>query len=316
MSYLGARLPGAAAMQQALDAQAPGEQEHARRLVSAETATARVLEQLGPGWRTLHCLPVGPGATLAHLLIGPAGVFAISSLPQAATVVDVEDGRARLSPYGCGEALAEVRQLAHRVRAGWVRRWGRSVDLPYVHPVVCLTAGGPAPAPGPGEPAEVVELSHLLPHVLHHPRRLTTAWVERLAALSAEPLTWDAPGAEWLDPDLPTRYDALPRSGPGRPMVVAGSVIESQPPRPPAEGAALRARSLLMVTLGLLSLGTVGLLSPPGLVLGAVTLRRHRNLDWLNHKDANLFHVGMVMTVLPLPVTFLALVFLGVARVQ
>ncbi len=328
MSYLAARPPGAAAMQQALNAAAPDGLEQAHRLVQAEVETARALEQLGPGWQVLHSVPVGPGpATLAHLLIGPQGVFALSSLSSTATVVDVQDGQARLSPYGCQNAVAEVRQLAQRVRAGWVHRLGRAVDLPAVHPVVCLTAGGRASAPKPGEHVEVVELSALVTYALHHQRRLTAVWVERLAALSSEPLTWDAPGVECFDQDLQARYDALVTSEHRLPMaaadsaasddtVITGSVISSQPPRLAAEGPAVRATSVLMVACGIASLGTFGVLSPPGLVLGGVTLRHHGGLRWLNDKDANLFLVGIVMTVLPLPILFFLLLAIGAARVQ
>ena len=75
MSYLAARRPGAAGMQEAVDLALTDGRGDWQRLVRAEQDTANALEGLGPGWIVLHSVPVGPGqATLAHLLIGPGGL--------------------------------------------------------------------------------------------------------------------------------------------------------------------------------------------------------------------------------------------------
>jgi hypothetical protein len=48
--------------------------------VLGELAAAAEFELLGPGWAVLHAIPLGGReADIAHLVIGPAGVFAISA---------------------------------------------------------------------------------------------------------------------------------------------------------------------------------------------------------------------------------------------
>lgn len=53
-------------------------------------AVAQRLAALGPAWTVLHSVPAGRGAGIDHLVVGPAGVFAItvatSRLPDAARV--------------------------------------------------------------------------------------------------------------------------------------------------------------------------------------------------------------------------------------
>lgn len=298
-------------MQQVVDIGPDGDWEQTHLVARAELDTAAALERLGAGWHVLHALPVGPGpATLAHLVIGPAGIFAVSSMPRRPTVVDVVDGRTTLSPQGGDEALAEVRQLAQRVLAGLRHRLGRAVDIPAVHPLLCLTDGDGLSGCGPQPHTEVIGLDRLVAHVQEQPRRLTAAWVQRVTALAQEPLTWDAPGAEWFPTDLRARYEEIVGSGghdrsaagPRLPdRVVQGQVTASQPPQLPAASGALRTASVLMVVLGMASLGTFGLLSAPSLAFGGLTLRHHGGLKWLNDKDAGLFLVGMVMAVLPVP---------------
>lgn len=296
-------------MRDVVDIGAYGTWRPAQRLVEAEIDTGAALERLGPGWHVLHSLPVGPGpATLAHLVIGPRGVFAITSMPHGATVVDVLDGQAQLSSYGGDHAVAEVRQLAQRVSTGLRHRLGRAYDVPRVDPLLCLTDGGPA-GHRPDQHAEVVPLPHLLAHLGARPRRLTAAQVQRLLAVAGEPSTWDAPGSEWFVTDLAARYDAVVRSGADPPhaarqpdddeRVLSGVVTACDPPQFEARTAGLRVASVLLLLLGMASVGTFGLLSLPTLAFGALLLRHYGGWGWLNAKDASLVLVGMVMAALP-----------------
>jgi hypothetical protein len=304
-------------MQQVVDLWPAGGWDEAHRSVQAELATAAVLEQLGPQWRVLHSVPVGPGpAVVHHLVVGPAGILAVRSLPPGAPVVEVVDGRPELSAPGLEDAVAEVRQLAQRVLAGLRHRLGSAVDVPAVHPLVCVTGGGPPPASPSGE---VVPVERLLADLEARPRRLTDAWAQRLTAVASEPLTWDAPGVEGILPDVAARYDALtaPTGTLPRPRtdaeerVVQGQVTASQPPELAAHAPGLRTASVLLVLLGMASMGTGGVLSPPTLAFGGWTVRHYGGFRWLNDRDASLVMVGMVMAVLPLP--FLVVVLSSMA---
>ena len=310
MSYLAARRPGAAGMHEVVDRASDGSRAACQRLVRAEQETARALDGLGRDWCVLHSVPVGPGsATLAHLVIGPAGLFTVVSVPPRATVVDVVDGQAQLSPHGGDEALAHARQLAQRVRTAVVRRLGAGADVPPVHPVVCMTGGHCAVHPAAGGD-EVVGLDRLTAHLLSRPRRLPAADVRRLAGVADEPATWGAPEAEWLPPDLQSQYaDATGRCEPGLAgvpppaaddRVVDGTATETAPPDLPARGAAVRTAGVVMVLLGMASLATGGVLSLPSLAYGALFLRRRGGLAWVDDRDGSLFLVGMVLAGLPL----------------
>jgi hypothetical protein len=306
MSYLATRQPAAASMQLAVDLGPCAAGEQVQRTVQAELATAQALERLGPQWRVLHSVPVGPGPTvLHHLVVGPGGVFAVRSAPLGALVVDVVHGRTTVSSHGSDAAVAEVRQQAQRVLTGLRRRFGSAVDIPAVHPVLVLTGGTP-----PGGAPEAVAVDRLVAALESRPPRLSADGVRHLASAAEAPLTWDAPACEHIGPDVAAQYATLPGSaGPlGRPpagledRVVQGRVAASRPPQLDARGPGLRTASVLVVLLGTLSLGTVGLLSPAALVLGGWTLHHYGGWRWLNAMDACLCLVGMVMAALPLPV--------------
>lgn len=318
MSYLAARRPAAASMQAVVDLAPSGDWQQAHRTVQAELATAAVLEQLGPPWRVLHSVPVGPGpAVVHHLVVGPAGVLVLRSLPLGAPVVDLGDGQPRVSAPGLQDAVAEVRQLAQRVLAALRRRLGSAVDVPAVHPLVCVTGGAAAPA---GPSGEVVPVERLLADLEARPRRLTDPWAQRLAAVASEPRTWDAPEVEEIRPDVAARYGALtgsdgtlarPGAGPQE-RVVQGQVTAAQPPQLAARTPGLRTASVLLVLFGMASLGTGGVLSPPTLAFGGWTVRHYGGFRWLDDRDASLVMVGMVLAVLPLPLLVAFLTSLAV----
>ncbi|WAB80382.1 nuclease-related domain-containing protein [Microcella daejeonensis] len=78
-----------------------------------------VLAMLGPEWTALHAVPLGPHAALAHLLIGPTGVYAVSAQHHRGLDVLVDDeglvvGSRRLARCTAGvhEAAAAGRRLA------------------------------------------------------------------------------------------------------------------------------------------------------------------------------------------------------------
>lgn len=51
-----------------------------RETANAERKVAVDLERLGPRWRVLHAVPVGPDRpAISHLVVGPAGVFTLAT---------------------------------------------------------------------------------------------------------------------------------------------------------------------------------------------------------------------------------------------
>jgi hypothetical protein len=56
----------------------------AYRRALGERQIGGLLAQLGAGWRVLHAVPHGEADQIDHLVIGPPGVFAVTSTPAAA----------------------------------------------------------------------------------------------------------------------------------------------------------------------------------------------------------------------------------------
>lgn len=77
-----------------------------------------VLAMLGPEWTALHAVPLGPHAALAHLLIGPTGVYAVSAQHHRGLDVLVDDqgltvGSRRLAR--CTEGVHEAAAVGRRL---------------------------------------------------------------------------------------------------------------------------------------------------------------------------------------------------------
>lgn len=75
----------------------------ARDAVRVQVEVGRQLQKLGPGWFTLHSIPIAGDRAIDHLVIGPPGVFLLSSKNHLRDRVRVdEDGvkvNNRPTPY-------------------------------------------------------------------------------------------------------------------------------------------------------------------------------------------------------------------------
>ncbi|MFG2467748.1 nuclease-related domain-containing protein [Streptomyces canus] len=101
-----------------------------RRALEAEQTVGEALDGLdGVGWHTLHSVPLPGGDRVHHLLIGPAGLFAVHALHarrQRVTVADPMVGLGRRDPQ----------PLLRRVRADADR--ASYALTAEVHPVLAL----------------------------------------------------------------------------------------------------------------------------------------------------------------------------------
>jgi len=140
-----------------------------------ELRVGGILAQLGPGWRVLHALPQDePGREIDHLVIGPAGVFTVTSAPAAATA----------------EARAASRLLT------------RASGSPVVaQPIVAVldARGGAVPS----SETVVVGAHRLVRHLRSLPTRLAPDLVATVARAAEELTTWrpfDAAVMQHTDP--------------------------------------------------------------------------------------------------------------------
>lgn len=151
--------------------------EPAYRASLCERRVGRILARLGPEWRVLHAVPHGePGSDIGHLVIGPPGVFTITTsthLPPA--------------------------QLQARVAARALSRaTGIDVDA---SPLVALAGRPAAVLAGPAS-VRVLPAARLVRHLRGLPARLDADVVATLTRAAEEWTTWRPFGV-----DLPAHTD-------------------------------------------------------------------------------------------------------------
>ena len=171
-----------------------------------ERAVAAVLATLPAGWTTLHSLPVGRrGADIDHLVVGPAGVFTISTTGHPAAAVRVA-GRTVL--------VAGARQPSVPKAEAEARRVDRIVaavmpDAPAVRPVVAVVGARRLTVKRGPEPVAVLEAARLRRFLLSQPVRITPAQADALVAVLDEPRSWRPAAA--AGPELLLAYRVLGR---------------------------------------------------------------------------------------------------------
>lgn len=141
-----------------------------RRALAAQQLAGDALDRLeGAGWRVLHALALPGGATIDHLLVGPAGVFTVRSVATRGRRVRIADplvavGRAAPAPLLRGirhEAERAGLALAAAVRPVLVLVGAERVERGPVPDVTVLKDGdipGLARLGGVLKPADVASL--------------------------------------------------------------------------------------------------------------------------------------------------------------
>ncbi|MFE2300455.1 nuclease-related domain-containing protein [Streptomyces sp. NPDC059445] len=86
-----------------------------RRALAAEQTVGAALDRLeGGGWHTLHSVPLPGGDRIHHLLIGPAGLFCLHTLPAHKQRVRVTDPMVTVGRREAAPLLRRVRADADR----------------------------------------------------------------------------------------------------------------------------------------------------------------------------------------------------------
>jgi hypothetical protein len=147
-----------------------------RATAIAERKVAQVLERLGPEWKILHSVPVGPDRPeISHLLIGPNGVFSLATRTHRSARTQLFE---KIEAQVSGDAIriegvtwpwvAEARAQAWRT----ARVLSAAAGIPvYVRAGVILL--GVDDVRVYGKPPERVEVLH---------RRLLMKWLQRFPA--------------------------------------------------------------------------------------------------------------------------------------
>ncbi|CAM5460983.1 NERD domain-containing protein OS=Streptomyces alboniger OX=132473 GN=CP975_24310 PE=4 SV=1 [Streptomyces alboniger] len=153
------------------------------RALVAERAVGDALEELeGAGWRVLHSVPLPGGARIHHLLIGPGGLFCVSTLAVRRHRVRIADP---MVTVGRGEPVPLLRTL--RSDAG---RASFALTA-EVRPVLALAGTGAADLDVAAPPRDVRVLREDdLASLARLGGQLKPADVEALHALARDRHTW------------------------------------------------------------------------------------------------------------------------------
>lgn len=150
-----------------------------------EEETGRLLTRLPADWTVLHSVPAG-GIVLPHLLVGPAGVFAV--FPQEARDASVWISADLLSVDGVGSpAMAEADEAAGAVEARLVAHLRPGVE---VMPVVVFPAPKRVLVRTPPDRVHVLAAADLVPWLRSLPEVCSALLVDRLADAAELPETW------------------------------------------------------------------------------------------------------------------------------
>jgi hypothetical protein len=186
-----------------------GESRRAFAEALGKASVGDALDGLGPQWTVLHALPVGEhGATLDHLVLGPAGVFVIRSSVHPGVAVWVEQ-RAFVAGDIRHPYIREMEYEMGRVERILSEAAGRAVEVSGVVAVVDARSVIVRQA---HRDVAVVRSTSLTHWLQSRPNALCEAQVARIAAAARDPESWHAPTTEADDPGaLRSAFAALRR---------------------------------------------------------------------------------------------------------
>lgn len=183
-----------------------------------EMEVGRLLAALGPGWFVRHSVPIGAGTKdVDHLVIGPAGVFAINTKHHSGAYVWIGDYVLRVNNENT-RYLMTAQSDASDVSRRLAGKVGFDVPVAAVLAILNARAINDKRAPQNRRVA-VLNAPHLVSWLRSQPPTLTSTQVDLLALAAEEPQTWhvDPRAADTLR--VMQRFDRLvARVGAVRPV--------------------------------------------------------------------------------------------------
>lgn len=165
----------------------PVPEHDAAQALRAAEASGAALERLGlGGWHALHALPLPGGARVSHLLVGPGGVFALSSNWYPATRAVVADDEVRGA-----EPLPLVRHCRRAATlATYALSRAASAEIPVRGVLILVGATRIVRSPEAAPDITALREGDIHGAFARHGGLLTTAEVDRLYALARDRRTW------------------------------------------------------------------------------------------------------------------------------
>jgi nuclease-like protein len=145
------------------------------------------LSRLGQSWRTLHAIPLGENHTdIDHLVIGPPGIFTLSTKYHRGAVVQVFGDAVRVDggqePY-----VSQARHEAWRAACLLTAACGYRV---VVAPAVVVVGAEDVRVARPAEGVQILDRRHLLRWLTALPPRLKPPHVTQIYEAARRSDTW------------------------------------------------------------------------------------------------------------------------------
>ncbi|WP_336921376.1 NERD domain-containing protein [Aquipuribacter sp. SD81] len=157
---------------------------HGQRLVGD------ALAGLGPTWQVLHAAPLGGGAVVDHVLVGPGGVLAVTTRSHAVPTAWLDGDRLRVG----GQPKTYVRDSRRRAAAVAAVVSGTLAASVPVQPVLVLVGPRAVDVRRPAAGVAVLPGGGLLEWLRARPAVLASTDVARLAGVLEDARRW--PGHE------------------------------------------------------------------------------------------------------------------------
>ncbi|MER7462164.1 nuclease-related domain-containing protein [Streptomyces sp. NPDC097981] len=156
-----------------------------RQDLTAQQRMGDLLDSLEPdGWRVLHCVPLPGLGSIDHLLVGPAGIFCVRTLP------------GRRQRAAVGDLLLTVGRAEPRPDPRWIRRAAaaatRALSAPVLPALALVDASRVEVAPTVRD-IRILEPATTPAHLVSAPATLKPPDVETLFAQARDARTWLPP---------------------------------------------------------------------------------------------------------------------------
>lgn len=163
----------------------------------ARKTVADSLMELGPGWASFHDLPVrGADDTISHMVVGPGGVFALTSWTAFRQEVWVGGRTMRVGGVELS-VLPSAEELAVRASHALSIETGMKVRCDAV---LVLVDPGEVTVPISPIAVKLVHSDNVLAWLRERPKILDEETLELIAAAAARPKTWSDDGIEHVEP--------------------------------------------------------------------------------------------------------------------
>jgi hypothetical protein len=224
-----------------------------------EIEVGKQLERLGPEWFVRHSVPIGAGTTdVDHLLIGPAGVFAMNTKHHRGHRIWVGDRVLRINTTNTthlAAAISEARNVENRLR----RKCG--IGIKTVSVIVVVGASGIKDIRSPeNRRPSVIPSRDLVRWLNSLPEQLSPSELGLVRLAAEEPDTWhvDPRAADTLR--VMQRFERLRAAA--QPIAVTRGATTASPGRPSRtrptrarRGRSSRAGSLVKALLAFAAVG-------------------------------------------------------------